>query len=250
MKFINRFKKKIIKQFIGKNFWINYFKVYDSLNDSISYQKLKERIIKETNIEIKSKILDAGCGTGNYIIDIYNKGADYYGIDNILEVISIAKRKAPFLDENNICFSNLGQHLSFDNNYFDRIICNNVLYTMSEKDRTMAIQEFFRVLKPGGIAVMTFPKKGYRPYKIYLETIRLSIKKNGRLNSFIKAIYMTLPTAKIMFYNYLLNLKAEKGKFHYYKRNELLDFFKNIEFNEIKLFSVYAGETFLVKIIK
>jgi len=246
MKMIRNFLRNIQKVYLGKNFWKNYFKVYDNLNEAYSYQILKERVLSAAKITRGQKVLDGGCGTGNFAQQIILKGADYYGIDLIPEALEIARHKYPVIKEKfKAC--DLSDKLDFPDCFFERIICNNVLYTMSDKGRKTALFEFYRVLKPGGIIALTVPKIRYSPYKIYIETLRIGVKKLGKLNAYIKALKMMVPTLKILFYNYLLNLKAKKGKFHYFKREELRAEFKTAGFINISIFNVYAGETLLVE---
>ncbi len=47
------------------------------------------------------------------------------------------------------------QNLQFDNHSFDFIICNHVLEHVSDDE--IALQELFRVLKPGGFAILQVP---------------------------------------------------------------------------------------------
>ena len=49
--------------------------------------------------------------------------------------------------------------INFENNYFDFIICNHVLEHV--KDDKKAIRELFRVLKPGGEAILQVPISKY-----------------------------------------------------------------------------------------
>lgn len=46
--------------------------------------------------------------------------------------------------------------LPYEDNYFDTIFCISVLEHLSDQDQLTALQQFHRVLKPGGRLVLTF----------------------------------------------------------------------------------------------
>src|SRR3989344_2497200 len=67
-------------------------KYYDILR--IWLNKILKKLIKETKIKDNSAILDAGCGTGNFLkILSNNKTLKLYGIDISPKMLEIAKRK-------------------------------------------------------------------------------------------------------------------------------------------------------------
>jgi len=101
------------------------------------------------------KVLDVGCGIGQYSVFFALHGADLYGID-ISEVgISTAKMIAI---ENNVAdschfevkdFSNSG----FQDNFFDIVIFHEVLHHAIKYKNTR--EETFRILKPSGKCFIT-----------------------------------------------------------------------------------------------
>ena len=91
------------------------------------------------------------------------KNIDYYSCDLNSP---LAKIKADICD------------LPFENKYFDWVLCNHVLEHI--KDDESAIKEIFRVLKPGGKAIMQVPlnknlKKNSNLYDQYEAKARLNL---------------------------------------------------------------------------
>jgi ubiquinone/menaquinone biosynthesis C-methylase UbiE len=112
------------------------------------------------------KILDAGCGTGVYSFSLANKVKEINAVD-------ISQEKINHANQTNI-FSNIKfkqgdiTKLSFPDNYFDAIICSDVLEHI--KNDTNAFSELSRVLKPKGRLLLTVPSNSddnKRTYKKY-----------------------------------------------------------------------------------
>ena len=79
----------------NKSFFNKLAKYYDSSLFRSLNKKFPEKIIKLVNIKPNSKILDAGCGTGNllYLLLKQKKNLNLIGIDISPEMLKIAKRK-------------------------------------------------------------------------------------------------------------------------------------------------------------
>lgn len=96
------------------------------------------------------KILDAGCGTGEYSIILAKKGAECVGIDFSKGMINHAKINAKNnnvdidFKKADIC------NLPFKDNVFDKVISSRVLNFIKEDNLDLAIKELLRVLKKGG----------------------------------------------------------------------------------------------------
>lgn len=94
------------------------------------------------------KVLDAGCGTGNFSLKLAGRGARVTGIDLSTEMMAVAQEKArrnrldiEFLEMNIY-------NMTFPDNYFDGVFSMAVFETLTEYKA--AFKELMRVLKPGG----------------------------------------------------------------------------------------------------
>lgn len=107
----------------------------------------------------REKILDAGTGPGNYAITVAKSSASrVVGVDISRNFIERAKKNADLAGVPEIEFVHGDlEELPFDDGYFDKIICGGALQATPDRDR--AASELFRVLKPGGRAVIVEPHK-------------------------------------------------------------------------------------------
>ncbi|MEM4326169.1 MAG: class I SAM-dependent methyltransferase [Candidatus Pacearchaeota archaeon] len=100
------------------------------------------------------KILDYGCGDGALAYLLWKRGAKVYGIDNSEIAIKYAIEKHK--QYNTDCHFELANYeTTFENNYFDFVICADVIEHVLEPLRL--IKEIKRVLKIGGYTVVSTP---------------------------------------------------------------------------------------------
>lgn len=104
------------------------------------------------------KILEAGCGTGNYVVSLTKMGHNVIGIELDNKRVKIAKEymKKYGINEENIIQGDL-QDLPFSDNSFDAIFSHGVIEHIHNHEK--AVNELYRVLKPGGYALITVPSR-------------------------------------------------------------------------------------------
>lgn len=95
-------------------------------------------------------ILDAGCGTGVFTLDILVNGAKVIGVDISLPMLQRAKDKARRSNFQGVLADIL--HLPFPEGIFDRVVSITALEFIADGKR--AVQEMFRVTKRRGIIVV------------------------------------------------------------------------------------------------
>ncbi|OMJ68874.1 hypothetical protein SteCoe_33544 [Stentor coeruleus] len=141
-----------------KETWNNYSQVYIETMEHIA-SMIYENIINLAKIESSSQILEVGCGPGNGVRILCSKklqNATITACDISESMISIAQsRNFPncnFLVANN-------EELPFECSSFDRYIANLSLHVVENPIKM--IEEAYRVLQPGGIALFsTFSPPG------------------------------------------------------------------------------------------
>ena len=144
----------------------------------ISYEKL----IKEFADSVQnSKVLDFGCGNGNYTVLFSGRGNEVEGAD--IADLRYKRYKNKFL------FSKYnGKKLPYQKDYFDVVTSFDVIEHV-DADANY-IKEAKRVLKKGGILFLATPNRT-RLSNTILKTIGRQVKyplilsKNGRLGSVI-----------------------------------------------------------------
>ena len=101
------------------------------------------------------RILDVGCGTGASLVDLkkmFGRKVEIYGVDVIKLQIDLAKEK---IKQNGVHAEVAwydGEHLPFENNYFDAIYTSDVLGHVTNAPAWL--KELNRVLKSGGVLAM------------------------------------------------------------------------------------------------
>lgn len=102
--------------------------------------------IKKLSNDLSGDILDFGCGSKPYEF-FFKKKTSYVGIDYKIEGREDRQKKVDFFYD--------GQHIPFENESFDAIICTEVLEHVFNIEQVLS--EFNRVLKKGGKALITTP---------------------------------------------------------------------------------------------
>ena len=98
-----------------------------------------------------NRVLDLGCGNGRFS-EIFREDIDYVGVDNSEKMIEIAKK-----EHSGKKFQIAGAlNLPFPDNYFDVIFSFAVIHHIPSKElRLRFLSEAKRILKPGGILILT-----------------------------------------------------------------------------------------------
>jgi len=124
------------------------------------------------------KVLDLGCGNGRWFKLFQKKKIDYIGVDFSKRLIKIAKRNYPQAKFQTADILKL----PFSNNYFDKIYSIAVLHQIpSEELRLKSLKEAKRILKPGGILILTtwkFHEKKELPLLFKYTILKLIGKSN------------------------------------------------------------------------
>ena len=123
---------------------------------------------KKINLPSEPRVLDVGCGEGRHIFGCLNEFQNIFciGIDQDIPSLSKCKEGLEFfkeLDSKATVFMQGSVYkLPFENNSFDLVICSEVLEHL--EDYHAAIDEIYRVLKPGGKFLPSVPS--FWPEKI------------------------------------------------------------------------------------
>lgn len=133
-----------------KNFYIEIDrdKTEESIEDS-NFRKLLSLFEKNKN----AKFLDIGCydGSKTKVIKDFT-GAEAYGVDFLPDRLDIAKERGINVKAVDL---NKYQKIDFSNEFFDFIFCGDVIEHLFSPD--FLLEEIYRMLKPGGYAVITTP---------------------------------------------------------------------------------------------
>lgn len=148
------FKQYIAKDAIGCGLWTRWWEHVDEPTDKIARSMEQTEVWKrmEAYLRDRGRILEAGCGLGQWVRFFSMKGFEAIGIDNCAPAIEKARSSYPGLEFVKGDISSM----SFPDNYFDAIVSYGVLEHF-EEGAEEPLREHLRVLKPNSHLVVTVP---------------------------------------------------------------------------------------------
>jgi ubiquinone/menaquinone biosynthesis C-methylase UbiE/N-acyl-L-homoserine lactone synthetase len=220
------------------NMWNVYSYVYDLLPRYFrAYQKLLVDVVSavEANTPRGGKILDSGCGTGNFSIGLGLKGYNVEGIDISCAMLERARLKKKKAGLDNVEFKEWdierGLALYPDAN-FDCVVSVHALYTLREPEA--AIREYLRVLKPSGHFIVAEPCSPIRIIPIARE-----IYREGGLRDVVKLL---LTQSGVGVCNLLIGKRLRDGSYHYWDEERLRDVLRDACFSIGGVVPAYAAD--------
>ncbi len=181
---------------------------YYDLNSPHPDMKKAAGIFKKNKIK---KILDLGCGSGRNLIYLHNKGFEVEGID-------IARKGIKRIKENlgssvKLKVADIYKRLPYKDESFDAVISVQVLQHNKEPAIKRAIDEIYRILKPGGLIFVTVC---------------------GRISKGKVRLFLVKSAKKIAANTYVPTQGHEAGLTHFiYSKKRILEHFRM--FKKIKL---------------
>jgi len=141
----------------------DYIDIYYSKNQKpkTGYPKqLIDYIIKEYKISKEMKILDLGCGRGDFLEPFKNEGFSIYGLDLSHNSLKKLQNKGY-----NVKYCNFEENkIPFSKNYFDIVFSKSVIEHIANPENFL--NEIKRILKTRGKLLIMTPD-WYSQYKIF-----------------------------------------------------------------------------------
>ncbi len=135
-----------------ESFQLNYHKYYTESRRTAAW--LAGLLYRHTNLE-NAKILDWGCGPGRiirHLPELSGKGCSFYGTDYNPRSIAWCKAHLPGI---HFHLNTLEASLPFAGSFFDVIYGISIFTHLSEPMHHAWYGELMRVLRPGGILLLT-----------------------------------------------------------------------------------------------
>ncbi len=101
----------------------------------------------------RGRVLDIGCGSGEFVSPLLSKGYEYYGIDISSGMIAECRKRFP--SGNARFLEKAVEDMDFPDSFFDAVICVGTLEYV--RDDMGALRRIRKTMKPGAVAVFTFP---------------------------------------------------------------------------------------------
>jgi SAM-dependent methyltransferase len=100
-----------------------------------------------------AQLLDAGCGTGRYSVELARRGYAVHGVDASADLINVANLSV-HEERGSLSFA-VGDILERPADRYDAILCRGVLNDFIEDvDRASVLGAFSRALRPGGVLLL------------------------------------------------------------------------------------------------
>ncbi|MBI3244001.1 MAG: methyltransferase domain-containing protein [Chloroflexi bacterium] len=127
--------------------------LYDPLLSWVMREEtFKRALIKQANIGQGQRVLDLGCGTATLTILVKqtHPEAEVVGLDGDTQVLEIGRAKAAKAGVDIKLDHGLAFQLPYPDASFDRVLSSLVFHHLAREDKQRALNETFRVLRPGG----------------------------------------------------------------------------------------------------
>jgi ubiquinone/menaquinone biosynthesis C-methylase UbiE len=204
---------------------------YNQIADDFSRYREKPweeaRFLFDNYIKSGDKVLDLGCGSGQYFEFLKDKNVEYVGVDFSEELIKIARKKYPEAKFQTADALNL----PFSDDYFDKVYAIALLHNIPSKEfRIKALKEVKRVLKKRGLLIFT--------------VWNLWQKRKTRNLIYKFTLLKILGKSKLDFKDILMNWQNINNCYlHCFTKNELIKLVKEVGFNIIKIGKFLVGRT-------
>ena len=139
--------------------------------------KLIKFLIDKANLKKCQKILELGCGRGEFIIEFKKNGLETYGVD----LSDYSKKLFPELNFTKVDMTK--EKLPFKDNYFDVIYSKSFIEHFYYPE--VVFQEAYRVLKPEGLIITLTPEWCYI-YKSFYMILLIEYHLQNHPGIFIK----------------------------------------------------------------
>lgn len=136
--------------------YTNFAYIYDELTNDIDYSRWAdyiEKLFKRYRVK-PSLILDLGCGTGSFAVEMASRGYEMIGIDSSPDMLACARNKSEsknldvlFINQDMVDFELYGT--------VDAVVCllDSINYVTSKRDVTRVFKLVRNYLNPGGLFI-------------------------------------------------------------------------------------------------
>jgi ubiquinone/menaquinone biosynthesis C-methylase UbiE len=165
---------------------INYDAI-STLYDDVRHadMELVQHFMSKLNLTASTRVLDLGCGTGNYL-DLFQRASlgKFYGVEPSAGMGLKASRKNSHI----MISTGNAYHIPFPDDCFDFIYMTDVIHHIL--DYRQMFDELFRVLKTGGqvcIVTQSHQQIEQRPIaKFFPETIRVDQARYPKIDDIVQ----------------------------------------------------------------
>jgi ubiquinone/menaquinone biosynthesis C-methylase UbiE len=206
------------------------------------------------------KVLEIGCGLGTDGAQFAEAGADYTGVDLTDAAVELARKRFELFDLPGKFESADAENLPFADESFDLVYSHGVLHHTPETAK--AIKEVYRVLRPGGRAVVMLYHRDSYNYRININVLRRAGARLLKSDKGISLVHKITGEPMESLRDHARLLKSEKDSYlkpaeflnqntdgagnplaRVYSRNEARELFK--DFSEVILKTYFLNKRWL-----
>ncbi|HZO14537.1 MAG TPA: methyltransferase domain-containing protein [Polyangiaceae bacterium] len=127
-----------------------FLPLYDPFTKLLGIAKAHRALIAQASLGSNDRVLEVGCGTGNLVLLLkkLRPGADVVGLDPDAKALSRARKKALRASVSIQFDEGFADAMPYEDDSFDRVLSSFMFHHL--EDKTPALREIRRVLKPGG----------------------------------------------------------------------------------------------------
>jgi len=135
------------------------------------------------------RVLDAGCGAGNWAVALASRFDKVDAIDNDRERVAILDGMIPLLGGQVETAIGSTEELPYPDDTFDVVFCSGVIFVV---DYQKSLAEFLRVLKPGGTLYASFVGATWWRHVLYerskTEPVCIQYGANGLVSLYFRRL--------------------------------------------------------------
>ncbi|MBS3100695.1 methyltransferase domain-containing protein [Candidatus Woesearchaeota archaeon] len=191
-----------------------------------------------SSVEGHHRVLDLGCGPGIIAEKLAKRGHEIVGVDSDLAMLEYAVKRLASCKDARVERQDANS-LSFKEETFDGVVCNNVLYYVETPFRLL--KEAFRVLASGGVFSVSGPTRRFNK-KVLDAQMEKELRTNGSYERFRNDIDVIKRCNDSI---------ASKGIRNPFDNSELEKILMEVGFSEIiTSTSAYLGQNYFVSAVK
>jgi SAM-dependent methyltransferase len=164
--------------------------------------------------DIVGSVLDVGCGTGETVLEMAERGHDAWGIDIVAVAIDQARAKAKLRGLTATFLVGDALEMEHLNRTFDTIIDCGLFHTFSDPEREVYADQLGRILEPGGrlhiLCLSDWEDASWGgPRRVSQAEIIDTFRHGWRVDDIREARFVVLPQFKIKGHSWLASLVRE-----------------------------------------